>query len=274
MSTPQIEYSSLSVKRCHGLGNVIMLLPVLTTLIEKGVRVHLVTQPQWVDTFQKLCPKLTVSDQCRPGTLDLDLATESLRPQSHRSKEFAEALNIDAAVTFSHLQIRREWSEPFSQWKGAIGFAPEAGHNSRRWPVEYSRDLASILKGSPLILLGTTFSPSIPNDLDTRGQLNLQELLGLLKVLRLLICMDSGMLHLGAAIGIPTIAIFGGIDPRFRILEDQRVVALQADMDCCPCNKQETCGESYDCIKAITPQAVLDVVEICLSTTTRVIHRI
>jgi len=197
-----------------------------------------------------------------------------MQPQQHRSAEFAALLGVHEMLTEPRLTIPTEWSYPFLHWKSAIAFAPEAGHPSRQWPTEYQNQLTHKLKGSPLVLIGTTRQPEFPCDLDTRADLELDELLGLLKVVRLVICMDSGILHLAAAVGPPTICIFGGIDPTFRIHQNQRVVALHAKLPCCPCNKNETCDQRFDCIKSITVEAVLDSIEDSLTTTARVVRQV
>jgi hypothetical protein len=57
-------------------------------------------------------------------------------------------------------------------------------------------------------------------------------------------------------------------------LKLHELLALQAELACCPCNKQETCDGRYDCIKAITPPHVLKAIDYCLATPGRVIHRI
>lgn len=264
--------TSISVKRCRGIGNVVMLLPVLDRLAEEGKQVHLVTQSQWVETLQKSRPSFIVDDRSHAHTIDLDEATESLKPVKHRSAEFAELLGVKGAIDSPRISVQEEWKQPFQQWRGAIGFAPEAGHASREWPIEYAMKLGLTLEDSPLILIGAKPGPPIPCSFDTRGQLDLTDLLGLLGTLRLLICMDSGILHLAAAIGVPTISIFGGVDPHYRIARVQSVVALRAGLDCCPCNKQETCDGAFHCIKAIPPEAVLDVIEESTKITERTIR--
>lgn len=238
-----------------------MLLPVLDRLVEQGKQVHLVTRTEWADTLQKLRTNITVDDRRRAHTIDLDVATGSLMPVKHRSEEFADLLGVTGEIGAPRISVSEEWSRCFHPWRGAVGFAPEAGHRSREWPVEYAVGLGEAFKDSPLILIGAAKGSPIPCALDTRGRLDLKDLCGLLKVLRLLICMDSGILHLSAAMGVPTISIFGGVNPLYRIAATQQVIALQARMDCCPCNKQETCGGAYDCVKAISPQEVLHAVK-------------
>ena len=249
---------TIIVKRLHGLGNVIMLLPVLNHLAEQGTSVHLITRTEWAPALQQLNPQIIISDQEQPDAVDLDQATRLLKPRLHRTDEFADILGVAHCVSAPLLKVPPKWSAPFAKWKDAVGFAPEAGHPSRQWPREYCVELASKLCGSPLVILGTEPVPALDCDLDTRGQLQLEELFGLLATLRLLICLDSGMLHLGAAIGIRTISIFGGLNPAFRIYRIQRVMALQAALGCCPCNKDETCEGRYECVRAVQPHHVLE----------------
>ncbi|MCA1612635.1 MAG: glycosyltransferase family 9 protein [Acidobacteria bacterium] len=263
-----------SVKRCHGLGNVIMLLPVLDAMAAAGRRVHLATRCEWVGALRALRPEFDIDDEGRLGTVDLDAATASLRPDSPRGEEFAELLGVAGPLGPPRLRVPECWGRPFRRWAGAVGFAPEAGHPSREWPAGHSHMLAERLKGAPLLLLGTSAATPLPCDLDTRGRLKLEELLGLLSVLRQLVCMDSGMLHLAAAVGVPTVCVFGGITPGFRIHPWQRVLALQAELGCCPCDKRETCDGRYDCIKAVTPRAVLDALDDCLNSTSRIVRRV
>jgi len=253
--------SSVSIKRCHGLGNVVMLLPVLDQLAGNGLQVNLITRPQWTHVFQTLYPRINVSDQYRADAIDLDAMTEPLKPNKHRTLEFAELLGVEAPLEPPRFEIPKEWSRRFLDWTGAIGFAPEASHPSRRWPTEHALTLASNVRSAPLVLLGATPVPTLPCALDTRGQLELEDLLGLLSVLRALICMDSGILHLGAALGVPTICIFGGVDPLYRIAGNQQVLALQANLTCCPCNKEETCEGAYTCIKTTSPETVLEALQ-------------
>lgn len=264
----------LSVKRSHGLGNVFMLLPVLDGLVKEGYEVHLVTDSRWVGALRRLRPEYELGVECRPETVDLDSATASLPPRAHRTEEFASMLGVAAPRAPAKISVPEEWRAGFLHWQGSIGFAPEAGHPSRRWPTEYAVRLASALKNSPLVLLGSEAAPALPCDFDSRARLSLEELLGLLSQLRLLICMDSGMLHLGAALDLPTVCLFGGIDPAYRIMEGQPVTALQAELNCCPCNKRETCGDKYDCVKALSPESVLRAVEDRPGRARRVIRRV
>ena len=136
-----------------------------------------------------------------------------------------------------HVDVPAAWKKPFEQLSGSIIFAPEAAHPSRRWPLENCRRVKGLFPDRNLVLVGTKNAPEIACDVDLRGKLNLEGLFGVVALSSVVITMDSAVLHIASAVGIPTVAIFGGVDFRFRIRKEKPVVVLQSKMDCCRCNK-------------------------------------
>jgi len=253
---------SVSIKRCHGLGNVICLLPVLDYLSELGWKVKLITRPEWSYVISILRPGLSLDCLAQPqqGVIDLDDLTEREIPVEHRTDEFARLLGIERTFPALSLTIPARWKEPYQRLAGSIIFAPEGGHSSRCWPIEQAKQLKEKLPGEKLVLVGLKCDGDIPCDEDLRGQLELHELLGVLSQADTIITMDSAILHLGSALGVRMVAIFGGINPAYRLRPGQDVLVLQAKMDCLPCNKQETCGGRYDCIRSIKAEEVAEAV--------------
>ncbi|WDD90464.1 glycosyltransferase family 9 protein (plasmid) [Burkholderia sp. FERM BP-3421] len=248
----------ISIKRTHGLGNLVMLLPVVDKLAAQGVDVHLVTRPDWIEAVQSGRPDVTCSATARAGTIDLDAATCTLAPTTHRTLEFARLLRVTGPFDAPRLHVPKTWSEPFVRHAGALVIAPESGHPARSWPVAHLKALASRLAREHVVLSGLSETPALPCRADLRGRLSLPQLLGLLDQARAVLCFDSGMLHLAMARAVPTLAIFGGIEPRFRATRQQRVRVLQAELDCCPCNKAETCAGRYPCLAQIAPEQVVE----------------
>lgn len=243
-------------RRRHGVGNVLMLLPVLQHISRTPRSVILETRPEWVNAFSILMPELLFTGEHLDDALDLDKLTKEALPQMHRIDEFAELLGVKEAISPIVFKIPEEWKKRFRNHANALLFAPEAGHPARSWPPDYITSLAQKLCGSPLVLIGLSRDMKIPCDADLRGQMAIEDTLGLMSVARGLIAFDSGALHLGMAVDLPAIAIFSGVDPRFRIKPSQRVLALQSSMDCSPCNKREPCDGRYDCLRGITPEIV------------------
>jgi hypothetical protein len=268
---------SVSIRRRHGLGNVICLLPALDYLHALGCEVQVITNPQWTFAFSHLRPDYDwISDigESEQEIIDLDEMTKRKRPTEHRIDEFARLLHITEFLPSPQLSVPQSWSEPFEPLRGSIVFAPEGGHPSRSWPMEKAAQVKAALPYPKLILVGTNPEPALPCDLDTRGQLELHELLGLLAVAEAVITMDSGVLHIATSLQIPTVAIFGGMNPRYRVRSEQRVVVLQTNLLCCPCSKKETCFDRFDCIKAATPQDISKAVRLVGETDRCVIQKI
>jgi len=244
-------------RRLHGLGNIIMLLPVLRKLSESTGPVVLETRREWAEVLSSLVTGIEFTDEAAEGALNLDALTGGLRPTGHRTDEFAGIVGVGGPFEPAVFNVPEAWREEFHDYKGSVVLAPEAGHDARQWPREKLGVLADRLKGSPLVLTGLEGGDGLPSDHDLRGRLSIRDLIALLSVARALVTMDSGALHLAMSVGLPSIAIFSGIDPAFRIRPDQRVSVLQADMDCCPCNKRESCNELYPCLARIEPELVL-----------------
>ncbi|MBI1884389.1 MAG: glycosyltransferase family 9 protein [Chlamydiae bacterium] len=123
--------------------------------------------------------------------------------------------------------------------------APGAASSLKRWPIEKFKQLAEKLKSEnslPVIIVGASsdqkeFENFFPSSewLNLTGEFSLMELGELLKGARLLITNDSGPMHLGAAWGTPTLALFGPTDlERYGPYGSMhRVVRL--DLRCSPC---------------------------------------
>ena len=89
------------------------------------------------------------------------------------------------------------------------------------------------------------------------GKTNVRQLAGLLKRSRLLITNDSAPLHLGSAVGVKVVALFGPTDPRKYGPTGEFDVVVREKLSCAPCEKAE-CARNYECMRLIPPDAVFD----------------
>lgn len=251
----------LAIKRSHGLGDLVLLLPVLDKARDAGRRVRVTTRAEWVDVFAALRPGFHWDARETGDCTDLDALTAMVRPTEHRTDEFGRLVGIAPPFGAPAVEVPAEWAEPFERLRGAVVFAPDAEHPARRAPAEWAAHVARELAGGNLVLVGKHPGPAMPCDLDLRGRMGTRDLFAVAAAASVVVCMDSGVLHVAAAVGTPTVAVFGGVDPRYRVRRSQRVLALQADMDCCPCNKNETCDGLYPCLRAASAQDVVEVVD-------------
>ncbi len=97
---------------------------------------------------------------------------------------------------------------------------------------------------------------------DLAGRLGLKELGAVLGRARLFIGMDSAPMHLAAAMGVPTVALFGPSGEREWGPWQVPHRVLTSSHGCRPCG-QDGCGggKVSECLEAITPERVLVAVE-------------
>ncbi len=93
--------------------------------------------------------------------------------------------------------------------------APFAGWASKQWPLEYYAEVAAKLP-VPLVLNGAPSQESALRAV-AGAQVHISSISGLIDATRraaAVIGVDSGPLHLAAALGVPGVAIFGPTDPQ------------------------------------------------------------
>lgn len=117
----------------------------------------------------------------------------------------------------------------------------------RNWPIERFSKVADILikeRGAKVIFVGGADDKNAVNEaigqmrnkpIVAAGRLSLKGTAALIKQTRLLICNNSGPMHLAAAVGVPTVSIFGSADPRIHKPWGENHIVLQKGLDCSPC---------------------------------------
>jgi ADP-heptose:LPS heptosyltransferase len=102
---------------------------------------------------------------------------------------------------------------------------PGASSGARRWPARRWARLAGELErcGIPVVLTGgpgeralaagVASAAGIPPSRSTAGDLSLPALAALVAGAALLVCGDTGVAHLGTALGTPSVLLFGPVPP-------------------------------------------------------------
>jgi len=128
--------------------------------------------------------------------------------------------------------------------------------------AEVGRYLAK--QGLKPIILGTQPTDSIVKEydgiLDLGGKTDLGEVVAILAVSRVLVAVDSGILHLGAALGTPVVGLYGSSDPNVTGPQGEGHVVLTSQAECSPCVKTE-CSFGRKCMIDLKPEAVISAVE-------------
>ena len=140
---------------------------------------------------------------------------------------------------------------------------------AKRWSPEYFAGLADelIRKYSVRILLfGVGAEKGIASQicdsmrerpLNLVGRTNLRQLGALLSMCRLLVSNDSGVMHVGAAVKTPLVAVFGSTDPGRTGPRGSRCRVIYKGLDCSPCFARRCPRGDYRCLREIKVGDVL-----------------
>jgi heptosyltransferase-1 len=90
------------------------------------------------------------------------------------------------------------------------------------------------------------------------GRTTLKQAAAMLEQSDLVVGVDTGLLHIAVALNRPGIGIFGPSGWQHFVIRDT-FMPLAKEFPCIPCFRHPTCRD-YDCMKAITPQDVLQAV--------------
>jgi lipopolysaccharide heptosyltransferase II len=170
-----------------------------------------------------------------------------------------------------------------------IAFAPSTTRAEKDWPLPHCRAFLAMARdaGISVALLGgeqdtprhdIICRPNIAaehseknnqtkNALSKKGSLldltartSLGETAALIQALPLIVCADSGPMHLAAAVGTQIIALFGQTDPARSGPARNDAVILRSSLPCSPCLKKH-CGLNAPCMLSIEACAVFEHVQ-------------
>jgi heptosyltransferase-2 len=180
-------------------------------------------------------------DRTRHQVFDADpiLAGLGLEPVNPRWRpSLPLTLVEEGARALRHAGVARD---------GAIGLAPATARGlSKRWPAARFGALAGLLlaRGLEVVIVIGPGEEELAREVATAAgrpvpivgcRLDVAGLAGVLARLSVLVCNDSGPMHLAGAVGTRMVALFGPTDPRRTGPLGDRSVILRRELDCAPC---------------------------------------
>lgn len=153
-----------------------------------------------------------------------------------------------------------------------VAMCTGSGRRAKDWPVQRYAQVARWLietLGATVLLLGSKdqahdaalIAQNVPINhlIDMVGKTHLVEAIGLVGHSDLFVGNDTGLTHYAARLGIPTIAIFSGIDPTAVWAPvGTDVTVVRAPVACSPCHilRLEDCRHRHACMQSIPVQDV------------------
>jgi ADP-heptose:LPS heptosyltransferase len=156
-----------------------------------------------------------------------------------------------------------------------VGVHVSGGRAIKQWDPDRFADVARrlitasgatiVLTGSaadrPLVLAVMRSLPAL-SVIDATGEVDLLTLAAVLERLDLLITGDTGPMHLGVAVGVPVVAVFGPSDPARYGPRGPHDRVVRFDLPCGPCNRirlppARCVGHTPDCLAGVSVDNVV-----------------
>lgn len=186
--------------------------------------------------------------------------------------EMVKALGCRPAGKEIHLRCGREYdplAETVIKRHGLaddgllVGMAPGAAYGpAKKWFPERFASVADKLVNkfsAQIVLFGSSGDNDTAAEVQARatypmadltGKTGLKEAMALMTRCRLFISNDSGLMHVAAALGVPTIAVFGSTNPVTTSPPGRNHIIIHKDIPCSPCLKPD-CPTDFRCMDLI-----------------------
>ena len=141
---------------------------------------------------------------------------------------------------------------------------------AKRWPSQYFATLADhyAAQGWRIWILGGPGDRDAAQELlgactqrdrviSLAGRTKILEAVDLLALATAVVSNDSGLMHVAAAVGVPTVGIFGSSSELHTPPLGERAAAVSQAMSCRPCFARTCPLEHTNCLKTLLPETVI-----------------
>lgn len=172
-----------------------------------------------------------------PSRVDRYLLLRGASRRKYRLAEYAHHAGVPLPRTRSKLHYP-DWTVPGHLCLPAgdgplVALAPGASWQSKRWLPERWVGLADglLAREARLVVMGQSNEYS-GRGTDLTGKTSVSDAARVLRAVDVLICCDSGLMHLALAAGSPVVALFGPTDPDLLIRDEPLFTAVRSTASC------------------------------------------
>jgi len=204
------------------------------------------------------------------------LLTHSLKKNStnHQAYEYLRLASFEQASVCEKNSLDFSVQSKSIVKKDFLAIAPGAAYGSaKRWSPTRFAELINKNSSTKFVLLGSKEDMDIGAEIERLskegnvenkiGKTDMQELFRTLLSASLLVSNDSGLMHLGAALSIPTVAIFGPTDSnKTSIWDSTPNIVVKKNISCQPCKHRVCPKPSHYCMEEIVVSDVQNAIDV------------
>ncbi|RKU29141.1 lipopolysaccharide heptosyltransferase II [Candidatus Poribacteria bacterium] len=194
--------------------------------------------------------------------VDRNLELVNLICQGGVSRELV--FNLSSEEKDDAQKLLSSWN--INQDTYTIGIHPGGSSFDKRWPEKQYAELADrlvmnynatvlLLCGPDELELAQNIQSTMKSDSIVYAPKTIRELGALLSCCNLVVCNDSGPMHIAAALDVPTVAVFGPTDHVAWHPMSENASIVRRDMPCWPCSAHK-CKIGWECTKKLPTDLV------------------
>ncbi|HTY08115.1 MAG TPA: lipopolysaccharide heptosyltransferase II [Candidatus Edwardsbacteria bacterium] len=199
----------------------------------------------------------------------------------HLIEDYLALLGDGAAVAPPEVYLAEDeikWAQQWLAQRGlegrrVIGFGPGAAYGpAKRWPAARWIELGRRLKdaGARVLIFGSLDESRLCKEIERNigttavslaGGTDLRQSAALIAHCVAFVTNDTGVMHLAAAVGTKTMALFGSTKPAWTRPWGAGHAVLYAHEPCSPCYQRTCRFGHYNCLNKLTVDSVWDILQ-------------
>jgi len=185
-----------------------------------------------------------------------------------RRSGIIDSLPEVSEILFDGIAERRAKGEALLRAAGltspVVGVSPGAAFGSaKRWLPERFAEAAAKLGGA-VAVFGSGAEKELCDQVASAaggtsfaGKTTLGEFMNMVAACRVFLCNDSGAMHLAAALGVPTVTVFGPTNERATGPVGRKATLIRVPIDCSPCGERECPLGHHRCMTNVSVDQVV-----------------
>ncbi|MCX7610115.1 MAG: glycosyltransferase family 9 protein [Ignavibacterium sp.] len=191
-------------------------------------------------------------------------------------ERYAETIDIKLDDKGVEIISYKETSKEIKNLKKIIGICPGSKHFTKRYPIEYQINLCKLLveNNFNVVLFGgkldkeicQEISERVPHIINLQNDDDILQTVADMKMCDVIVCNDSGLMHVASSFNKKLIAIFGSTVKEFGFTPyncPNAIIVENENLNCRPCSHigRDSCPKfHFRCMKDLKPEIIFNLI--------------